>query len=194
MRISMCLDINNSHLTKETFNSLNAEQEPYAYCYPEGLFLTIPDKTDISDYPSDLKKLIQYAWNHKISLIHLDRDAELFGYERLRIYDYEKEYRKQMSNFVWENCFYDPDKEREIYFGDIELSDQPKYRYYLFYDLGEHSFHTSIDRTTAEASQLPIQDIDTLQTEGHEIADLLSCQFVRKVLRLIETKDYQYQA
>lgn len=67
-----------SHLTKETFNSLNAEQEPYAYCYPEGLFLTIPDKTDISDYPSDLKKLIQYAWDHKISLIHMDRDAELF--------------------------------------------------------------------------------------------------------------------
>lgn len=34
---------------------------------------------------------------------------EFIGYKRIRIYDYEPEYRKNLKNFVWENCFFDPE-------------------------------------------------------------------------------------
>ena len=45
---------------------------------------------------------------------------EFIGYKRIRIYDYEPEYRKNLKNFVWENCFFDPEEDREVWFGDVE--------------------------------------------------------------------------
>ena len=121
---------------------------------------------------------------------------ELYGYERRRIYDYEKEYNKYLGQFVWENCYYDYDEDREIWFGDIELTDHPQYHYYLFYDVGAehcHTFHTPIDEKDVKQYELPVIEIDQLQTEGHEITDLVSNQFVEKVVALIQSGTFTYQ-
>lgn len=50
---------------------------------------------------------------------------EFIGYKRIRIYDYEPEYRKNLKNFVWENCFFDPEEDREVWFGDVEDKKTP---------------------------------------------------------------------
>ena len=55
---------------------------------------------------------------------------EFIGYKRIRIYDYEPEYRKNLKNFVWENCFFDPEEDREVWFGDVEDKNHPEYHYY----------------------------------------------------------------
>ena len=55
---------------------------------------------------------------------------EFIGYKRIRIYDYEPEYRKNLKNFVWENCFFDPEEDREVWFGDVEDKKHPEYHYY----------------------------------------------------------------
>lgn len=116
---------------------------------------------------------------------------ELLGYERRRIYDYEKDYRKYTGQYIWENCYYDEDKDDYVYFGDIELKDKPKYNYYLFYELAGHSFHHPVDAD--EISQwhnLRICDIDRLDTHGEDTCNLLSTQFVQKVMALIYNGDY----
>lgn len=121
---------------------------------------------------------------------------ELMGFERRRIYDYEDEYDYCLKNnqFVWKNCFYDVYKCREVFFGDIELKDSPQYHYYLFYDLGDHSFHTPIDECQLEKyPSLQVKKIDTLVTTGKEITELVSTQFVKKVLELVETGKYVLQ-
>lgn len=122
---------------------------------------------------------------------------ELYGYEKERIYDYEKRYKKYLKKglFVWENCFWNSEIGCEIWFGDIELKDSPLYHYYYFYDLGmEYTFHSPIDEDELETiiseKRLKIVEIDQLNTEGKEITNLISNQFVIKVIKLIQTKNY----
>lgn len=117
---------------------------------------------------------------------------EFGGYSRIRIYDYEQEYIKNRKNFVWQNCFLDRETGMEVWFGDVEDKEHPKYRYYLYYELGEHSFHTPIDEKDINKYDLDVIGIDTLDTHGEDIHDLVSAQFVRKVIALIKTKNYEY--
>lgn len=117
---------------------------------------------------------------------------EFVGYERIRIYSYEKRYKENRNNFVWENCFYDSDIDCEIWFGDIEDKSKPKYRYYLFYELkGSGGFHSPIREDQISNYNLDIINIDQLETEGHEIKDLISNQFVKKVVSLINSGEYK---
>lgn len=117
---------------------------------------------------------------------------EFCGYERRRIYDFESEYDSYDGEFVYENSYWDSDEERRVHFGDVELIDEPVFKYYLFYDLGCHTFHTPLDESMANAySDLSVIIIDHLITEGKEIAELLSAQFMKKVISLIDSGEYR---
>ena len=68
----------------------------------------------------------------------------------------------------------------------------PQYHYYLFYDInGTKTFHSPIEEKDISKYNLEIVKIDQLQTEGHEITELVSTQFVKKVLALIDAGDFQ---
>jgi hypothetical protein len=59
--------------------------------------------------------------------------------------------------------------------------------------VGEHSFHTPIPED--ELSKYPNLEqvhIEGLITHGQDILDLLSVQFVEKVLTLIASNDYTF--
>lgn len=116
----------------------------------------------------------------------------LRGYERRRVYDYEKAYRKikRKGLFVWENCFYDHDYCCTIWFGDIELKDKPIFENFLFYKLGKHSFHIPIADKELGKFELSVKELEDLETHGLATELLLSNQFVSKVSELISTNDY----
>lgn len=122
--------------------------------------------------------------------------AEHCGYERERIYDYDPRYKKyaKAGAFVWENYYFDHDIDDFVEFGDIELKDKPIYHYYLFYDVGaDKTFHTPIEeKQIADYPNLEVVKIDRIETEGHEINDLISNQFVTKLIELIQSKSYTY--
>ena len=81
-----------------------------------------------------------------------------------------------------------------VEFGDV-IREEKDYRYYLFYDLGgNHTFHTPIHDKTKKFEHLQIIDIDELCTYGHEVEDLVSTQFVKKVIELIESGEYKFVA
>lgn len=122
---------------------------------------------------------------------------ELYGYKRERIYDYDSRYQKYLKKglFVWENCFWNEEFGCETWFGDIQLKDSPLYHYYYFYDLGmEYTFHSPIKEEDLESilteKNLKIIEIEQLKTEGKDISDLLSNQFVTKIISLIQSKNY----
>lgn len=119
---------------------------------------------------------------------------EFIGYETERIYSYEtEEYKKYKKQFYYEGQYMDDDYSI-VYFGDIELKDEPIYHYYLFYDLNcGHTFHTPIKKEELDKYSLPIIEISELETTGHKVNDLVSVQFVRKVIRLIEENMYILQ-
>lgn len=123
---------------------------------------------------------------------------EQIGYEKERIYDYDSRYQKHLKkdDFVWENCFWSEEYEREVWFGDILKEDCPIYHYYLFYDIGAgKTFHTPINEEEVEKEKekygIEVVEIDQLDTHGEDIGELISCQFVDKVISLISSGDYK---
>lgn len=108
-----------------------------------------------------------------------------------RIYDDNEEYEEylQSGDYIDSDCYYDYGRGDDVYFLVVK---QVEYRYYLFYEVDEYSFHTPIEEERlSDYKDLEIKEIDQLQTEGKIITDLLSVNFVDKVLSLIESKDYK---
>lgn len=83
-----------------------------------------------------------------------------------------------------------------MYFGDVIVEDDPIYHYYLFYDVGgDHTFHTPInEEDVCLYDDLEVKDISQINTKGYNIVDLLSNQFVTKVINLILSEDFKYVA
>ena len=77
-----------------------------------------------------------------------------------------------------------------------ELYNQNKYVYYAFYKIANgHSYHSPI--TKAEANNLmknrnlDVKTLDALFNDGHKIEDLISVQFINKLIELIESGDFK---
>ena len=129
--------------------------------------------------------------NFSPKLVH----KQYVGEKRQRVYSYQKNYEKlyneKRNDIVWENSYYDYDRNREVDFFDYSLGEK-KYLYFLYYEIGEYSFHTPITEERAEKNtELEIKEIDeNFQTHGADIVDLLSTQFVQKVIDLLDSGDY----
>ena len=125
------------------------------------------------------------------TLIH----KQFIGEEKKRVYSYEKNYEKLLkektNDIFWKNSYYDYDKDMEIEFFDYHLGTK-KYLYFLYCEIGEYSFHSPVSEKIAESNtELEIQEIDeNFKTHGSKIEGLLSMQFVKKVLELLQSEDY----
>ena len=117
------------------------------------------------------------------NLIH----KQFIGEEKKRVFSYEKNYEKLLkektNDIFWKNSYYDYDKDMGIEFFDYHLGTK-KYLYFLYYEIGEYSFHSPVSEKIAESNrELEIQEIDeNFKTHGSKIEGLLSMQFVKKVL------------
>ena len=125
------------------------------------------------------------------NLIH----KQFIGEKKKRVYSYEKNYEKLLkeknNDIFWKNSYYDYDKDMEIEFFDYHLGTK-KYLYFLYCEIGEYSFHSPVSEKIAESNtELEIQEIDeNFKTHGSKIEGLLSIQFVKKVLELLQSEDY----
>lgn len=111
--------------------------------------------------------------------------------KRERYYDYEPDFWElfETHDVVYEGGYYDNEVKDYVKFIDIKVED---YRYYLFYKLGDYSFHTPInDDMLKSYPELEVRDINDLVTFGKDITELISMHFVKKLLDLINTGDYQ---
>ena len=129
--------------------------------------------------------------NFSPKLIHKKYDGEKIQ----RVYSYQKNYTKlyneKINDIIKENSYYDYDRNKEVDFFDYSLGEK-KYLYFLYYEIGEYSFHTPITEERVEKNtQLEVKEIDeNFQTHGADIVDLLSTQFVQKVIDLLDSGDY----
>ena len=110
------------------------------------------------------------------------------GRSRMRIYDYEQEYGSHpQKDRVWSNMYYNYEDDRFVEFYDIEVGEE-RYLYFLYYEIGDRSFHTPI--SNPDEYNLPIVKIGRdFQTYGAEVADLISPQFVVKVIHCLQQRD-----
>lgn len=104
-------------------------------------------------------------------------------------YSYESEYNKicESKGTLYDGFYYDRELGEEVYYIDTYKED---YNYFLFYDLGtNHTFHTPIDHPAEY--DLPIVDIDMIKSHGENVSDLISMDFVKKVLDFIREHDHK---
>lgn len=107
-----------------------------------------------------------------------------------RIYEYEPEHPEYLWNdaLCYEGIGYDKEKGKMVAYVDVP---EPAKAYYFFYDMGEFSFHTPIKEEQLSSFEgLKIKKIGQLKTKGKEIGELISVQFVKKVIGLIESGTY----
>ena len=148
------------------------------------------------------EKKEEYYWQKEIMLFVLKpvciHRETLERSHRERFYDYEDEYWEYMDKELFSHMgeFWDKDKRDYVYFGDVIVEDDPIYHYYLFYDVGgDHTFHTPInEEDVCLYDDLEVKDISQINTKGYNIVDLLSNQFVTKVINLILSEDFKYVA
>ena len=137
----------------------------------------------------DYKETLLSAF--KPSVIH----RQYVGDETIRVYSFEKEYKslhkEKKEAIVHEGCYFDYDRVREVDFFDYKTG-RDKYLYFYYYEIANNTFHSPIgEKTALEQQTLEIIDIDdNFTTYGKDYRELLSVQFVKKVIALIESGDY----
>ena len=135
-------------------------------------------------------------------------------YRNLNIWNYVKKYYDKKDEYYAEKevllkllkpyCIH---VEKAEFWHDFKKSKYNKY--YLFYKMPHRSFHTPLDFINREHrdwndedklrwigenyGELPIVKLtDNILTQGHDVGDLISCQFVKKVIDLIKRGNYTY--
>lgn len=133
-----------------------------------------------------IKKLLTPICIHK----------QLVGYKKVRVYDYDPDYkkllRKQSKNIVWENCYFSYDEYRYVHFFDYEIKNSPIILYFLFYEMENGSFHLPIVEDEIKNWKLEVKSISSdFKTYGRDIGDLISVQFVDKVINKIKNGEIE---
>lgn len=126
---------------------------------------------------------------------------EQLGYERERVTSLENDFDNKLikSLFYGEIChsnvYLDYMTDVEVSFFDKLDFKKPKHNYYLYYIVGNHTFHNPINEEDISKYNLDIIEINHLQTRGNDINDLCSTQFIKKVLNALKngaTLEYSY--
>lgn len=121
---------------------------------------------------------------------------EFAGFKKTRVSSSEPNFEEKSfahcmaGDIVWENCFEKYTEGYSVHLFDYVDFSSPVYRYYLFYCCGEHSYHTPIDFNQISQYNLPVHFIDTIKTEGKDTNELASTAFVKKVIAVIDEKNF----
>lgn len=107
------------------------------------------------------------------------------GYKTIKYTEYDSEFRKLYENGDLYNVSTFVDRDNDdllVTYGYYDDKTQPRYGYFLFYEIEEYSFHSPIKNDCLNNYDLPIYDISELNTYGHDINDLLSIPFTKKIV------------
>lgn len=111
--------------------------------------------------------------------------------QRKRTYDYEDGYEEilKSGNYVNNSGFYDPDRKEHV---EFVVQMIPETVYYLTYTLSNRTFRVPLEES--EIKQYPdleVVDVGRITpVYGDITADMLSVQFVEKILLLIKNRNY----
>lgn len=132
-----------------------------------------------------IKKLLQPVCIHVETIIN---------YEEVTYCDYEDDYFRLKEHAIYSGNYFDDDREEFVDFIDVMETEEIK-NYYLYYETNNYSFHIPISYNEVidiqRKSHMNVVAIDNFITKGKEINDLLSMQFVKKFIELIECENYQ---
>lgn len=142
------------------------------------------------------KKKLEYYGMKKVLLSVLEPSHIQKGevLQRKRIYDYEEGYGEilKSGNYVNNSGFYDPERKEHV---EFVVQMIPETVYYLVYQVGNCSFRLPIQQSDViRRPDLDVKDAGRIPpVYGDITVDMLSVQFVEKVLKLVKSGNYTLQ-
>ena len=139
------------------------------------------------------KKKLEYYGMKKVLLSVLEPSHIQKGevLQRKRTYDYEEGYEEilKSGNYVNNSGFYDPERREHVEFVVQMIPDTV---YYLTYTVSNRTFRVPLAEAEIEKyPDLEIVDVGRITpVYGDITADMLSVQFVEKILLLIKNRNY----
>lgn len=142
------------------------------------------------------KKKLEYYQMKKVLLsilepAHIQKGEVL---QRKRTYDYEEGYEEilKSGNYVNNSGFYDPERKEHV---EFVVQMIPQTVYYLVYQVGNCSFRLPIQQSDViRRPDLDVKDAGRIPpVYGDITVDMLSVQFVEKVLKLVKSGNYTLQ-
>lgn len=168
--------------------ALNSRDNEYKYTH------YVPDPYgNVNKYR---KKKLEYYSMKKVLLSVLEPSQIQKGevLQRKRTYDYEEGYEEilKSGNYVNNSCFYDPDRKEHV---EFVVQMIPQTVYYLVYQVGNCSFRLPIQQSDViRRPDLDVKDAGRIPpVYGDITVDMLSVQFVEKVLKLVKSGNYTLQ-
>lgn len=111
--------------------------------------------------------------------------------QRKRTYDYEEGYGEilKSGNYINNSGFYDPDRREHVEFVVQMIPDTV---YYLTYTVSNRTFRVPLEESEIKKyPDLEVVDVGRITpVYGDITADMLSVQFVEKILLLIKNRNY----
>ena len=142
------------------------------------------------------KKKLEYYSMKRVLLSLLEPSYIQKGevLQRKRTYDYEEGYEEilKSGNYVNNSGFYDPDRKEHV---EFVVQMIPQTVYYLVYQVGNCSFRLPIQQSDViRRPDLDVKDAGRIPpVYGDITVDMLSVQFVEKVLKLVKSGNYTLQ-
>lgn len=139
------------------------------------------------------KKKLEYYGMKKVLLSVLEPSHIQKGevLQRKRTYDYEEGYEDilKSGNYVNNSGFYDPDRKEHV---EFVVQMIPETVYYLTYTLSNRTFRVPLEEfEIKQYPDLEVVDVGRITpVYGDITADMLSVQFVEKILLLIKNRNY----
>lgn len=140
------------------------------------------------------KKKLEYYGMKKVLLSILEPSHIQKGevLQRKRTYDYEEGYEEilKSGNYVNNSGFYDPDRKEHV---EFVVQMIPQTVYYLTYTVSNRTFRVPLAESEIEKyPDLEVVDVGRITpVYGDITADMLSVQFVDKIVQLIKGRKYE---
>lgn len=194
------INLKNNIITKEMLVDCLFSVNKRAKNYRDQERLYREQHIDIYDTESKCRQKKEEYYSKKERLLTLLEPTcihkeTIFKRRKVKIYDWDECYDQLLTQnkFIYKSEYYDRELEREVCFG-VRYEEEIIEKYYLFYDCGEVSFHSPIREDMLKKYDLEIIDLEgELHTIGKEISELVSVQFVNKVLEVIEGENYVFK-
>lgn len=139
------------------------------------------------------KKKLEYYQMKRILLSVLEPSHIQKGevLQRKRTYDYEEGYGEilKSGNYVNNSGFYDPDRKEHV---EFVVQMIPQTVYYLTYTVSNRTFRVPLaESEIKQHPDLEVVDVGRITpVYGDITADMLSVQFVEKIVLLIKSRNY----
>jgi len=115
--------------------------------------------------------------------------------KRVRYYNYDPEFIDFQDRAIYCNDYYDKEICEYVEFIDVLIAERIK-KHYLFYETTNYSFHIPIEEEEVELEMTnnninKIIEID-LKTNGQDVLELIPIEFIKEIVKLVESKDYKF--